>query len=266
MPIYSKILKLDLEKLKDRLLFEEGIKHFRFLRRGKSLILALQMTEFRSHIRFDEPTLYIPPMNIHEATFVLQPDRILVKAKNPENAEELINLFLSRHLPEYALRKGEDLKELIKSHEDSHLEFKSSLRYDIHERSISKNVEKASLKTICAFLNTEGGKLVIGISDEKEILGLSMDFKTFKRKNRDGFENHLLNLVSAKLGDGFLKSIKTEFHEIKSKTICIIRVLPSDKAAFLKEKGDQEFYVRIGNSSRPFSMSEATAYIKKHWK
>ncbi len=264
MPVYSKKLQLNVERLRYRLLFEEGIKHFRFLKKGKSLIVAMKLTEFKSHVKFDEPVLYIPPMPIHDAPFVLQADRILVEAKNPKIAGQLINSFLSKHLPEIVLSR--DLKELMKSYEDKHLEFKETLRYDIQRKTIGKNVEKACLKTICAFLNAEGGLLVIGISDDKRILGLSKDFQTLRHRDRDGFENHLMNQVSDKIGDGFFNFIKLDFHEIENKVICIVKVFPSDKPAYFEGERGQEFYVRVSNSSRPFSMSEATDYIKEHWK
>jgi len=189
---------------------------------------------------------------------------IKVYPKNPKIAGELINSFLSRHLPKIVLSR--DLKELMKSYEDKHLEFKETLRYDIQRKTISRNVEKACLKTVCAFLNAEGGLLVIGISDDKRILGLSKDFQTLRHKDRDGFENHLMNQVSDKIGDGFLNFIKLDFHEIENKVICIAKVFPSDKPAYFKGERGQEFYVRVSNSSRPFSMSDATDYIKEHWR
>ena len=51
------------------------------------------------------------------------------------------------------------IKELISQQEHSSLEFKSDWNVD------------AILKTICAFLNTEGGWIIIG-HNKKEIIGL----------------------------------------------------------------------------------------------
>jgi hypothetical protein len=266
MPVYSKHLQVDVEKLRDKLLFEEGLKHFRFFKKGKSLIVAIKLTEFKTHLNYDEPVLYIPPMSCHDAPFVIQDDRILVRAKDSATGERLFRSFMSKHLPRFALRKTRELKELIESFEDKHLEFKATFRYDIKREIISKDIERECLKTICAFLNAEGGILIIGISDDHQVIGLLNDFQTFKRKDRDGFENYLITHVSGKIGDGFLDFIRIDFAKIESKVICIIEVLPADKPAFLKDGKEQEFYVRIGNSSRPFSMSDATTYIKDHWK
>jgi hypothetical protein len=87
----------DVKKLGEKLLFEEGIKNTRFLKRGKSLITAMKMTEFRSDIDFGSPLLYISRMPAHDAPFALQSDRIVVKAETETKANELIDIFISKH-------------------------------------------------------------------------------------------------------------------------------------------------------------------------
>jgi hypothetical protein len=87
----------DVKKIGENLLIEEGIKNTRFLKNGKSLIIAMKMTEFRSYIDFDNPLLYISRMPAHDAPFALQSDRIVVKAENEKKANELIDIFLSKH-------------------------------------------------------------------------------------------------------------------------------------------------------------------------
>jgi hypothetical protein len=87
----------DVKNLGERLLIEEGIKNTRYLKKGKSLIIAMKMTEFRSYIDFDTPLLYISRMPTHDAPFALQSDRIIVKAENEIKANELLDIFLSEH-------------------------------------------------------------------------------------------------------------------------------------------------------------------------
>jgi len=156
---------------------------------------------------------------------------------------------------ELGLIYEEKILELLKRPEDQHLEFKSTLRF-----------ERDCLKTICAFLNADGGILIIGVSDDRKVLGLSNDYRTLKKENRDGFENHLINLISSRFGNEFLKFIEVYFESVDDKDICRIKVHRSNKPAYLKEGMAQEFYVRTGNNSRPFSMSEAVEYTKEHWK
>ena len=60
----------------------------------------------------------------------------------------------------------------IKHGETATLEFKSSLRYNIRANKIDKDIENSVLKTIAAFCNTKGGELLIGVADDKSIVGI----------------------------------------------------------------------------------------------
>ncbi|MCW4050381.1 MAG: CBS domain-containing protein [Candidatus Bathyarchaeota archaeon] len=161
--------------------------------------------------------------------------------------------------------KAEDIINLMKRDEGQHLEFKSSLRIDKHRKEVNPALELTIMKTICAFLNSEGGTLLIGLSDEKEVVGIEEDYKSIKNMNRDGFQNHLMSLISNYLGNFYLKYIHIVFHNVLGKDMCQVNVQPSSKPVFLTNKGKQEFYVRTGNASRPFKISEAADYLKERW-
>lgn len=176
---------------------------------------------------------------------------------------EAINKFMNELLEED--RRKKNVAKLIQMPEDQHLEFKSTLRYDLQRKIVNKSLEKECVKNICCFLNTDGGILMIGISDDRRVIGLSFDYQTLKNKTRDGFENHLTNLISSKIGSYFLKFVEISFAELKRKEVCKIRVYRSNKEAFYNEGIQPEFYVRTGNNCRPFSMPDAARYIKEHW-
>ena len=61
------------------------------------------------------------------------------------------------------------------------------MRWNWRENKLDKKMEEIILKTISAFSNAEGGKLLIGVTDEGEILGLESDYNTFKEANKDHF-------------------------------------------------------------------------------
>ena len=54
----------------------------------------------------------------------------------------------------------------IKRGEDRYTEFKSTLLYSLNTNKIEKYIEFACAKTVCAFLNSEGGHLFIGVEDD----------------------------------------------------------------------------------------------------
>ena len=153
------------------------------------------------------------------------------------------------------------VEQLINMDEGQRLEFKASLRYNNVRGCVDQELEYNCLKTICAFLNADGGDLLIGVSDDNWVVGLETDYVTLPKKNRDGFENHLVNQVSNKIGDVFLDKIKFTFHMLYGEELCRVHVLPSREPAFLHEKNKQYFYVRTGNNSRPFKIADATKYL-----
>ena len=87
---------------------------------------------------------------------------------------------------------------MLRLQESKTLEFKSSLRWNLKEdRKDDKRVTHAALKTIAAFLNTEGGDLLIGVDDDRKVLGIDHD----RLDNDDKFMLHLAQAVRNGLGD-----------------------------------------------------------------
>lgn len=189
------------------------------------------------------------------------------KLKNIANYEEYLHVIKqSVHGSSGRLRK-QDVKFLLEQGEGLFLEFKETFRYDVRKGEVSKEVERMVLKTIVGFLNADGGTLLIGVNDAGVAVGLENDYKNLPKKNCDGLENHLNMLVKTTIGLTFSKYITTVFEKIDGKDVCVVTVRESHKPAYLRN-GDrtEEFFVRVGNSTQPFSMSEAEEYIKTHWK
>ena len=158
-----------------------------------------------------------------------------------------------------------ELKELIHIGENETMEFKSTLRYDLRENKINKKLEFVIAKTISAFLNTEGGILIIGVDDGGNALGLDNDLGTLSKGDIDAFELQLRNIISKHLGSSFEKYLKVNFPSIDEKTVCKIQVLKSGKPVFATYEGAENFYVRIGNSSIPKNRAEQSEYERLHW-
>ncbi len=80
--------------------------------------------------------------------------------------------------------------QVLSLDESERIEFKSSLRWDYLNQKANKQMELQTVKAVAGFLNSEvGGTLAIGVSDQKEVLGLEPDYATFRdRRSRDGFE------------------------------------------------------------------------------
>lgn len=163
------------------------------------------------------------------------------------------------------------IEDFIKKGETKNIEFKSSLRYCLKTTNAEKYIEHSAIKNICAFLNSNGGKLIIGVADDGEVLGLeNTDFKTFKESDKkDAFLKHLDNLISKYFGNDLSLNLGVEFEEIESKIVCEIDVLQNNNGPmFLKnpeKNNSEEFYIRRNASAVTLSMDEFYKYSKERW-
>ncbi|MEM1322731.1 MAG: RNA-binding domain-containing protein [Bacteroidota bacterium] len=147
---------------------------------------------------------------------------------------------------------------LIREGETEHVEFKSSLRWNTHINKKDQAIEHAALKTIAAFLNAEGGTLLIGVNDEGEILGLKAD----QFQNEDKMLLHLTKLIKDRIGTIFTSFINAEIEPIGGKQVLRIDCEPATLPAYLKDKNNEIFYVRTGPATTAMRVSKIFDYIK----
>jgi len=172
--------------------------------------------------------------------------------------------LLLKEMPKPYRRTQVTLPELLKVRENEMTEFKSSLRWDHKLDAISRQIELAVAKSLCAFMNSEGGTLIIGVDDSGHILGLDKDFATLRKKDKDGFGLAFTNLVNSYLGRENRPLCHLRFPEQEGKAIAIVKVDKSAHPVYLNAEGKLEFYVRMGNSSQPLNIKEALQYIHEH--
>ena len=161
---------------------------------------------------------------------------------------------------------GAPIEEIISRGEDEKLEFKTSFRWDIHQNKVNKNLERAAMKTIVAFLNSNGGKLIVGVDDLGNVVGLDRDYESLPKPNMDGFQNHFTNVFHTMIGPEFRQFIELSFYKVSDKDCCLIRVASSDRPVYLKDVEHEDFYIRTGNGTTSLRLSEAASYIDSRWK
>ena len=162
-------------------------------------------------------------------------------------------------------------EQAISQDEGQTIEFKSSLRWDLNQRRVGKEVEGAVIKTVAAFLNSDGGVLMIGVSDDKVALGLEADYRTITDKpNKDGFLLTLQQTLSNAFGtDNFTRYLRIDFCNISGKEICVVYVRPARSEMFVQEKtalgSKQSFYIRVSNATKSLEGAEMMSYVRQHW-
>ncbi len=152
--------------------------------------------------------------------------------------------------------------QLLAEGENQHVEFKSSLLWDYHQQIPNKSLYLPVIKNVAAFMNSNGGIVIIGADDEGNILGLEPDFKVMKKKNEDGFENTFNLAFNQMIGAQFRQYVDLQFEHIDDKVICLLTVQPAQAPAYLTHNGKETFYIKTGNSSQPLTVSQATSYIQ----
>ena len=153
-----------------------------------------------------------------------------------------------------------DLYDLIGRGEDAHLEFKSTMRHNLRTGKAGKEIELAWLKGVTAFLNTDGGIVLLGVADDGTLLGLEAD----------GFENddkcrlHFKNLLNQHLGPEYARLVRFELYQLEGKRLGAVECERSPTPVFLRAKNNEEaFLIRTGPSNIELSLSRALKYIQE---
>ena len=207
-----------------------------------------------------------------------------------EMLHRLDDIDLIRAELEKVKTSQDDVVGLLQQEEGSKLEFKSSLWRNFSkdlpiDSQTTKNpkLEDSVIKTICAFLNSEGGTLFIGVSDTKSpdgrslITGIEHDYVWCKKnnQNQDGFGQSIENLIRDKLTSSLTpleKHISKSFHSVDGKTICKIDVIPAPTkgygyAVFAKVStvDEMRLFIRAGETTTMQSPESQMNYIVGHF-
>lgn len=175
-----------------------------------------------------------------------------------------------QHKPSYDAQ--DVLLTLLKEDEGRYLEFKSSLRWDYRQAIVNADLENVVLKTIGAFGNSDGGTLLIGVDDDKNIIGLDKDYTSLKKYGADFYEIYLRNMLHKHMGVKYVtENLRISFHKFDNKEICKVEVFKANEPLYLSltKKGvvSEKFYVRSGNSSNELkSLKDINDYIFNRFK
>lgn len=154
--------------------------------------------------------------------------------------------------------------DLIKQgEENSYIEFKSTLKWNIKANMPDDKMEYVIFKALTGFLNYEGGTLFIGVENNGNIFGLEHDYSCMRGKSKDGFLTYFADKIEQYLGKPIFSLLKINIEKINEKEICIVEIKKSNKPVFFK---DSEFFIRASASTRQLNMRETQDYIKTHWK
>ncbi len=158
-----------------------------------------------------------------------------------------------------------DLPSLIELGENERVEFKSSLRWDLKQEKMNPALEHVIIKTIAGFMNGVGGTLLLGVDDDGNVTGIENDYSTLKKKNGDGFQLAIMDLISSRIGVDFTSLTKIIIHNVADNDVCRLIIHSSNRPVYVINKNQKRFFLRTGPSTREMNIEEAVRYIQTHF-
>lgn len=187
-----------------------------------------------------------------------------------------------------------EVEYLITQGESQKLEFKSEALWssliksqEIHE---SKSYELKTFKqkaskviiarSIAAFMNSEGGTLVIGVWENKEnstyeIRGIEKDLEKLKEVEKDnsvdGYKRMIIDEIirpyfPSKIYNSLNAFLSIHFEEFEGKIVCLIKINRSDVMAFLNLEGRKIFMIRTESQTRQIVDEELVDYCMERFR
>ena len=161
------------------------------------------------------------------------------------------------------------LNKIILLPENERLEFKETWAYNIRTSENEKvptkdtRMQLSCIKTIAALMNSNGGDLIIGMTDDNEIEGLARDL-LLVRNDSDKLERNMSEIISNSLGID-----KKPFYNIHFKRlfddkliahIVVKKNLHSKTWVNFSKEQDSLAFVRDGNQTKRLSSDEFDEY------
>ena len=238
---------------------------------GRLILESLNSGSFIPHIiksDLSKSTVAIPKMDeqitlVQASSKLNNLQEILRKLQqeiglNPKNVGTIIEQYNAIQGPLKSLSEEDEILELIRKGEGKHIEFKQTFSKNIVTNKKDVNIEKASLKTIVGFLNTQGGTLLVGVSDKGEVTGIQAD----NFNSKDSYLLHFRNTLNSRIGAEYYPHIDYEIVDIMGKMVLKVFCRPSSKPCFYEKK---EFFVRTNPATDKLEGQQLIEYINQHF-
>lgn len=154
------------------------------------------------------------------------------------------------------------IESMVSDGESAIVEFKSTLRYNLHTRQEDLRMVLSVLKTIAAFVNTRGGTLLIGVADNGDFVGLGFD----AFESEDKMSLHLVGLIRERMGGNHMMYIHPRFEDYREGRVLAVECLPGRSPVFVKDGGSERFYVRMGPSSQELAGVKMQVYVQERFR
>lgn len=273
----------------NRLILQQLLEKFsRTSSIDNSIIQALDTLDERTKNKY--PLLKLRIDELHALDCIGKPDKNQIlyemqeKASNQELKKLLTLAIAYNNL--YALNMEEECEKLSErinellcfkyiikpaeliGTESEQIEFKTSAVFIANEehKVIGSPAEQMEVlkKEICAFLNTKGGTLYIGVNDQGYAVGINDDIEWFREhshykvSNLDQYQRYLLDSI-LKTWKGLNPLLSLSLENRNDRYIIVIKVTPSRSPIDL----NGIYYNRVGASCRMIAKESETSFMQR---
>ncbi|MDP2560419.1 N-6 DNA methylase [Psychrobium sp. 1_MG-2023] len=178
------------------------------------------------------------------------------------------------------------VKQLIKINETQRIEFKQTFfvnadhvgrefkKTDKEYKKSCKAEQYKIAKNIATFLNTDGGTLLIGVTDDSQVCGIEKEMQHIKEIKAEAYIKRLSQDVANLIGERNNNWVEYCSVEVDDKTIVVIDCKPATKPVLLPNKNKDgtihneptELIIRRGTASVTLNGYELLEYIDSHFK
>jgi len=163
-----------------------------------------------------------------------------------------------------------DITMLIRSADEKETEFVPSVWHPSNARELidagsllEEQIQASIFMAVAAFLNTDGGNVLVGVNKKREVVGVHLEDFT----SPDEFLSCLERAIEKRIGQGAFASISLDLHAIGALVFCKITCEQSREPVFLSsDEGREEFYVRVGPLCVALKPSQIHEYISYRYR
>lgn len=183
-------------------------------------------------------------------------------ALNPGSASAISGQVESMLETIGGLTEADRVMSLSREGESATVEFKESFSLDVRKGTKEKYIELSALKTIVAFLNTNGGALLVGVADAGDIPGIRYEVEKFY-KGTDAFLLHFKNQLKQRIGEQNYPYINHRLVDLGHAEVLVVDCKPATSPCYLDGK---EFYVRTNPATDKLEGPKLVEYVHNHFK
>lgn len=164
----------------------------------------------------------------------------------------------------------QDLAAIIKAGETDTVEFKESLRLNLYTNAVDSNLKEKLAKEAAAFLNAQGGLILIGVRDDGSLAGIDRDVESFtsgaKAGTEDDYRLYIEGAIKDRLGMEQLGYVRVRFETVDSVRIGVMDIDAAPQPVYFGvTPGQRDFYARVGAAAQKFDAAGLIAYRDSHW-